>query len=196
MRHYFGDDELARVLINYMAQGSEKDTTLQQELKWEDRRGHTPLMLALDDEEFVSFKLVEALLEHAAPLTQTNAHKNDSILSLVIATDDTKILELVTRKAGIDIDNAVDAGNRTPLEVAAMFGSFQIATYLLERGAPVDVSFSPDNSANYTPLVTAIEGEDCEMARSCLSTMQTSSGLSVSLQASCKACEALHVQEK
>jgi len=114
-----------------------------------DRSGWTPLMYAAwgDRPEFVKM-----LLAHGAKVDSAD---HDGLTALAIASQNAKIKAAqVLLEAGADVNAPVAEGGYTPLMLAAVSGSQELAGSLIEHGAKVNAA----NSGGVTALMIAAAG--------------------------------------
>jgi quinoprotein dehydrogenase-associated probable ABC transporter substrate-binding protein len=114
-----------------------------------DRNGWTPLMWASwgDNPD-----LINLLLKHGAKLDTTDA---DGLTAMAIAAQNAKIKSAMTLlSAGADVNAPVAKGGYTPLMLAAIAGSSELAGSLIEHGAKVNAA----NVGGVTALMIAAAG--------------------------------------
>lgn len=140
----FGFDAVAKVLLEHKA-----DPNIA------DRSGWTPLMYAAwaDDPA-----LVGQLVTHGAKL---EARDNDELTALAIAAQNgkRKATEALLA-AGADVNTPVAKGGYTPLMLAALSGSDELAKLLIDRGAKVNAK----NPGGVTALMIAAAGNHTNVA--------------------------------
>ena len=114
-----------------------------------DRSGWTPLMYAAWNDQPA---LAKMLLAHGASLS---AADNDGLTALAVAVQNAKVKAALTlMEAGADVNAPVAKGGYTPLMLASISGSSEVATSLIERGAKVNAA----NSGGVTALMIAAAG--------------------------------------
>jgi len=114
-----------------------------------DRNGWTPLMWAAwgDNPD-----LINLLLKHGAKLDSIDA---DGLTAMAIASQNAKIKSALSLlAAGADVNAPVAKGGYTPLMLASIAGSSQLAGSLIEHGAKVNAA----NSGGVTALMIAAAG--------------------------------------
>jgi ankyrin repeat protein len=130
-----------------------------------DRNGWTPLMWASwgDNPD-----LINLLLKHGAKLDTTDA---DGLTAMAVASQNAKIKSAMTLlAAGADVNAPVAKGGYTPLMLAAVSGSSELAGSLIQHGAKVNAA----NSGGVTALMIAAAGN-----RSTVVTLLLKSGADV-----------------
>jgi quinoprotein dehydrogenase-associated probable ABC transporter substrate-binding protein len=140
----FGFIPVATLLVEHKA-----DTNLA------DRSGWTPLMFATWDNNPGS---VAMLVAHGAKIDAT---ENSGLTALAIASQNAKIngaLALLT--AGADVNAPVAKGGYTPLMLASISGSSELAGSLIEHGAKVNAT----NLGGVTALMIAAAGNHSNVA--------------------------------
>ncbi|HXA35564.1 MAG TPA: quinoprotein dehydrogenase-associated putative ABC transporter substrate-binding protein [Steroidobacteraceae bacterium] len=114
-----------------------------------DRSGWTPLMYAAWNDQPA---LVKMLLAHGASLS---AADSDGLTALAVAVQNAKVKAALTlMEAGADVNAPVAKGGYTPLMLASISGSSEVAASLIERGAKVNAA----NSGGVTALMIAAAG--------------------------------------
>ena len=114
-----------------------------------DRSGWTPLMYAAWGDRP---DLAKMLLTHGAKLDSAD---HDGLTALAIASQNAKIKAAqVLLEAGADVNAPVAEGGYTPLMLAAVSGSQELAGSLIEHGAKVNAA----NSGGVTALMIAAAG--------------------------------------
>ncbi|XP_012134538.2 uncharacterized protein LOC105661768 [Megachile rotundata] len=101
------------------------------------------------------YPMIKLLLAYGATV-HSEPHQNslglllEAVLSMKSASD-IKILELLFR-SDANVNTTDACGLRTPLHIVAMTGNFELASYLIEKGA--DLKW--ENRAGRTPMDVAI----------------------------------------
>ncbi len=114
-----------------------------------DRSGWTPLMYAAWNDQPA---LVSMLLAHGASLS---AADNDGLTALAVAVQNAKVKAAMTLlDAGADVNVPVAKGGYTPLMLASISGSIEVAASLIEHGAKVNAA----NPGGVTALMIAAAG--------------------------------------
>jgi quinoprotein dehydrogenase-associated probable ABC transporter substrate-binding protein len=114
-----------------------------------DPSGWTPLMYAAWNDQP---ELAKMLLSHGAKLDSAD---NDGLTALAVAVQNAKVkAALALLDAGADVNVAVAKGGYTPLMLAAISGSSEVATALIARGAQVNAA----NPGGVTALMIAAAG--------------------------------------
>ncbi|MEA3175643.1 MAG: hypothetical protein QOF42_3054, partial [Gammaproteobacteria bacterium] len=127
-----------------------------------DRNSWTPLMWAAWGDNTA---LVNLLVKHGAKLDSTDA---DGLTSLAIAAQNAKIkAAMALLAAGADVNAPVAKGGYTPLMLASIAGSSELAGSLIEHGAKVNAA----NPGGVTALMIAAAGN-----RSTVATLLLKSG--------------------
>ena len=137
--------EVAADLVNHRA-----DVNLA------DRSGWTPLMYAAWDDDPAMLKM---LLGHGAKLASVN---DEGLDALAIAAQNAKIKAAETLvAAGADVNTKVAKGGYTPLMLATISGSAELAAMLIEHGATVNAT----NPGGVTALMIAAATNHAGVAR-------------------------------
>ncbi len=137
--------EVAADLVNHRA-----DVNLA------DRSGWTPLMYAAWDDDPAMLKM---LLGHGAKLAAVN---DEGLDALAIAAQNAKIKAAETLvAAGADVNMKVAKGGYTPLMLATISGSAELAAMLIEHGAAVNAT----NPGGVTALMIAAATNHAGVAR-------------------------------
>ena len=114
-----------------------------------DRSGWTPLMYAVWGDQA---DMASMLLAHGARLT---AADNDGLTALAIAAQNAKLKAArVLLDAGADVNSPVAKGGYTPLMLASISGSRELAGTLIQHGAKVNAA----NPGGVTALMIAAGG--------------------------------------
>jgi quinoprotein dehydrogenase-associated probable ABC transporter substrate-binding protein len=130
-----------------------------------DRNGWTPLMWAAWGDNPT---LINLLVKHGAKLDTTDA---DGLTALAIAAQNAKIKSSTAiLAAGADVNAPVAKGGYTPLMLASIAGSSELAGSLIEHGAKVNAT----NPGGVTALMIAAAGN-----RSTVITLLLKSGADV-----------------
>jgi quinoprotein dehydrogenase-associated probable ABC transporter substrate-binding protein len=139
----FGFATVAAYLVDHKANPNQPD-----------RSGWTPLMYAAWGDQPA---LATMLLAHGAKL---NLEDHDGLTAIAIAVQNAKLKAAkVLLDAGADVNAPVAKGGYTPLMLAAVSGSQELAGSLLERGAKVNAT----NSGGVTALMIAAAGNRTNM---------------------------------
>jgi quinoprotein dehydrogenase-associated probable ABC transporter substrate-binding protein len=120
-----------------------------------DRSGWTPLMWATwgDNPE-----LLKILVAHGGKIDATD---NDGLTPLAIAAQNAKVkATVVLLSAGADVNAPVAKGGYTPLMLASISGSNEVASALIEHGAKVNAA----NPGGVTALMIAAAGNKSTLA--------------------------------
>lgn len=119
-----------------------------------DRSGWTPLMYAAWGDRA---DLASILLAHGAKL---DAVEHEGLTALAIALQNAKAKAAqVLLDAGADVNTPVAKGGYTPLMLAAISGSQELAASLIQRGAKVNAA----NPGGVTALMIAVAGNRAGM---------------------------------
>jgi quinoprotein dehydrogenase-associated probable ABC transporter substrate-binding protein len=130
-----------------------------------DRNGWTPLMWAAWGD---NADMLNLLLKHGAKLETTDT---DGLTAMAIASQNAKIKSAMTLlAAGADVNAPVAKGGYTPLMLASISGSSELAGALIEHGAKVNAT----NTGGVTALMIAAAGN-----RSTVVTLLLKSGADV-----------------
>jgi quinoprotein dehydrogenase-associated probable ABC transporter substrate-binding protein len=114
-----------------------------------DPSGWTPLMYAAWNDQP---ELAKMLLAHGAKLESAD---HDGLTALAVAVQNAKVKSaLALLEAGADVNVEVAKGGYTPLMLAAISGSSEVAGALIERGAKVNAA----NPGGVTALMIAAAG--------------------------------------
>jgi quinoprotein dehydrogenase-associated probable ABC transporter substrate-binding protein len=139
----FGFVEVATYLVEHGADPNKSD-----------RSGWTPLMYAAWGDRA---DLAGVLLAHGAKL---DAMEHDGLTALAIALQNAKTKAArVLLDAGADVNAPVAKGGYTPLMLAAISGSQELASSLIQRGAKVNAA----NPGGVTALMIAVAGNKAGM---------------------------------
>jgi quinoprotein dehydrogenase-associated probable ABC transporter substrate-binding protein len=125
------------------------------EIDLPDRNSWTPLMFAAWNDQP---DLVQMLAAHGAKLDATD---NDGLTALAIAAQNGKVKAasaLVT--AGADVNRPAAKGGYTPLMLASISGSSELATTLIQHGAKINAA----NPGGVTALMIAAAGNHLNIA--------------------------------
>jgi quinoprotein dehydrogenase-associated probable ABC transporter substrate-binding protein len=134
-----------------------------------DRNGWTPLMWASWGD---NPQMLNLLLKHGAKLDATDV---DGLTPMAIASQNGKIKSaMALLAAGADVNAPVAKGAYTPLMLAAIAGSSDLADSLIQHGAKVNAT----NSGGLTALMIAAAGN-----RSAVVTVLLKSGADVNARA-------------
>ncbi|KAH7041432.1 ankyrin repeat-containing domain protein [Microdochium trichocladiopsis] len=169
-----GDEDMVRLLLGHLeretprpeATSSPQSATaipevpgsaVKEQLAWTDDQGLTPLMHCLNS-SWPSEAIATLLLESGA---DAHATRPDGVSTMQLAIDTANVCfpRLLLDIGGVDLEEQ-DRNGATPLALAADMGELEILSYLLHRGAEVDVLWTPPLSGSerrITPLAQAIE---------------------------------------
>jgi len=114
-----------------------------------DRSGWTPLMYAAWDDQPA---MIDMLLKHGAKLDATE-HEGLTPIAIAVQNAKPKAARALL-DAGADVNAPVAKGGYSPLMLAAISGSTEVAAMLIERGAKVNAA----NAGGVTALMIAAAG--------------------------------------
>lgn len=144
-----GHEGIVRLLL--------QKTTLSVNFDTTDKHGWTPLLLAVRSGNIT---IIELLLDAgASPDVRTEAE--ETILHLAARNGDGTLFEILLRTKGVELKNARDGQERTPLWVAAQGGHVKIVELLLGTGAENDAR----NRFKQTPLRMAAQHGHCAVVK-------------------------------
>ncbi len=140
----FGFTDIAGYLLEHKADPDQAD-----------RSGWTPLMFAAWND---NPELVKLLVDHGARI---NATEEEGLTAMAIACQNAKLKSAQALvAAGADVNAAVGQGGYTPLMLAALSGSGDLASQLIAKGANVNAA----NPGGVTALMIAAANDHPRVA--------------------------------